>query len=775
MNKLYITFLFFFILLNSFGQSVMLTPEENGRMYHIVKKSKVLDRSLSQYFEYKGPKIQFKYFREGENDSLIDYDSIVNTIILEPSLLKIDYYGLSHASTGLLAELSSKMALYELYEDLKTRNIEKVEGTSNRSFEYFMDTLILKLPNGTIRKKNGKNVPSSSVMDLINPNLFFNQRSTALSSFQSITQPQQKTVIEAINFATRSYLQFKGKEYYSKICHLSPDFKTNLLACGDGSNTDGLLEEREKIYKHKNELGDPVGVGLFTYETTFESGNKNKQTLVPKQSAVLEFDAIPEEYTTLHLSMWGFNRNQQTTVAIYREDNMYLLYANKLTKELSPDTTFGKGATLQSIIAQLENKAIPDLDKQINGKDGIREKLGNKDTSYNYVLLEIVNTEFELVNLRYNGLKNKKKVKKTQDHLAWLYARKISIEKQQKELIEELAEAEERMARFNERLFELKAFINYTEIKYDRFGYVYTFSDGTTFNSNTQNLTFPDSLKVEDFEVRLITFGPDAMSKHVDEIQLLTSVIKGQPEDWETHDYKLSLFDTFKSDQFTMDELVLDEEQRFEASKLLQYLLKTKDATLNFNLEGNGVGVLMDSKVVASTAKEEDAYPGENEEERKISRDSELYKPLRTSYLSFTKKNIQLNLNVQSYTDPVKSNFTYKTSGVRELKKQYDSITDNQLLSAFRTFFIAEQFTKELAKAAHQDFTDKNLSKLDNVLKTTLTKTKVKMGNLYLRYEDYAKIAHPNGDFYDTVIQDIKNKEAENLKVLGYESKTKKK
>ncbi len=767
--------LFFIFSINIWSQSIMLTAEEIGRMYHIIQKSQVLKRNLDKYFDYSGKLVYFKYDIDGKKDSLVDYDSVAKIISLEPSLLKVDQYGLSNESTGLLAELSSKMALFQLYTELKNRENQKEEGISDKAYQYFLDTLVIKLPNGAVRKKNGKNQPSQNVIDLINPNLFFNQRSSALSAFQTITQPQQKSVIEAINYATRSYLQYKGKEYFSKISHVSPAFKTNLIACGDGSSTDGLLAEREKIYKHKNELGDPIGVGLFTYETTFESGHKNKQTLVPKQTSLLEFDAIPNDYTTLHLSMWGFNKNQQTTVAVYREDNMYLLYANKITKELSPDTTFGKGATLQYLISQLENKAIPDLEEQINGKKGIRSKLGNKDTSYNYVLLEIVNTEMELINLRYNGLKNKKKTKKTQNHLAWLYDRKITIKKQQEELQAELADAEERMARFNERLFELKSYVNYNEMKYNQFGYIYTFTDGTTFNANTQNLTFPDSLKMEDFEVRLITIGADALSKYVDEIQLLTSVIKGQPEDWGTHDYSLALFDTFDSDNYKMDELILNQKQSFEMSKLLNQLILHKESSLKYNLQGNGIGVLVDGKVVGSNSKEEDAYPGENDEEKKAARESEMYKPLRTSYLKFSKNNFDLNLNIESYTDPVKSNFTYKVSGIRELKKQYDSITDNQLLSGFRTFFLAEQFTKELAKAAHKDFKDKDLKTLDTYIENALSKSTVKMGPYTLRYADYAKVAHPDTDFYELVLEDIEKKQEENLKLLGYETSGKKK
>ena len=44
-----------------------------------------------------------------------------------------------------------------------------------------------------------------------------------------------------------------------------------------------------------------------------------------------------------------------------------------------------------------------------------------------------------------------------------------------------------------------------------------------------------------------------------------------------------------------------------------------------------------------------------------------------------------------------------------------------------------------------------------------------------LRYGDYAKVAHPDSDFYEIVLQDIEKKEEENLKLLGYETNGKKK
>jgi hypothetical protein len=773
MNKLLGTvFLIFFCGL-SFSQSVMLTAEENARMYHVVQKSPVLKRNLNSYFNYKGDTVYFKFFKENnQEDSIVDYDSIAQHIIYEPSLLQIDYYGLANASPGLLTELASKMALYQLYKELKDRNKEKPEGITDKAYQYFLDTLVLKLPNEAVRRKNGVDIPSKQINELINPNYFFNQRATSLLAFQSLEQVQHKTVIEAINYATRSYLQYKGKEYFSKICNNRPEFVTNLIACGDGSNTYGLLDEREKIYKNKNELGDPVGLGLFTYEPKFVTAGGNRQNLVPEQSSVLAFEPLEGEYTNLHFSLWGFNRDQQTTVAVYREDNMYLLYANKLTKELSPDTTFGKGTTLQSIIKQLEDFAIPKVDEEINGKDGIREKLDDRDTSLNAVLMEIVETEMELSNLRYNGLKNKKKTKKAQDHLAWLMSRKITIKQQQKELLEHLKDAEERYARFQERLFELKGYINYNEMKYTHFGYIYTFEDGVTFNANTQDLVFPDTMDLDELEVRLITFGPDAMSLHVDEIQLLTSVSKGKPQDFDVHDFALTFFDLFKPDNYKLDELKLTQKQHFELSKMLNTIL-TQKTELVYNLKGNGVGVLMDGSVVDAVEKEEKEYPGETKEEKDAARESAAYKPLRVSYLEFSKTETTINLDIESFTDPVRSKFSYRVGGLNDFKKQYDSITDNQLLSAFRTFHIAEQFSRLMWYSVHNDFGDKEESKLKADIKNALYKSKVDMNGLKLRYTDYAALAHPNIDYYEMVMEELENKDQEIREKLGYKDKKK--
>jgi hypothetical protein len=748
------------------AQSVMFTPEENGIMFHSVQKSPALKRTIGEHFTYRGDTVYFAYLVKGIETRLIDYDSITKKIIYEPSLLYVNYYGLSDESTGVLAELASKMALYKLYLDLKKRNDKAPLETKDPSFSKFLDTLVLNLPPEALRKKGGKNEPSSEIWDLLDPNMFFNQRTQALTSIQTLKLTKQKEVMDAFNIAIWSYLQFKSAEYFKKLSRETRGFTTTLMACGDGSNTSGLLDEREKIYKQKNELGDAVGIGLFTYESKFVATGNNRQVLTPQGSTQIELRALPGQYTNLHLSLWGFNSNNQTTVAIYNQGKMYLLYGSKITRELSPDSTFGKGTTIHSAIARLENETIPMQDALINGKGGIRDKLANADTNYRDVMMQIAQTEMNLTNYRYDAIKNKKKIKADENLLAKLYSRKSSIQKQQAMLTTKLKEEEDRMARFQARLIELKGYLAYEQMSYTRFGYIYTFEDGCTFNTFTQDFTLPDSLQADKFFVRLIAIGMDAMSERLDEVQLLTTVSRGQPEDFKTHSIEISLNDVFDVDSYMLKDFRLEEEKLFEATKLIYEIIRSK-AVLQFQLIGAGVGVRVGGEIQPSVMPELLAYPGETAEERELSKQSEAFKPLRYTHLQMNQIGNALKIEVKSYTDPVVSNLSKKIAEIDQLRKTVDpSLTDNQLLSAFRAFNTAEQFTKELWRAAYFNFSGKERTGLMNEINHSLQQATCLVGFKTLSYKQYAQIAHGKENYFEKCLKDFKLEEEEIKKIL---------
>jgi hypothetical protein len=766
MKRLFTLFFFISLFEYSWSQNIMFTPEETGMMFHVVQKSNALKRTIGEHFQYRGDTVFFEYSVKGEKKMEIDYDSIAKKILFEPSLLKIDFYSLSEESTGILAELASKMALYKLYKDLKSRKTEIPNGIKESSFQKYLDTLILNLPPEVIRKRNGKDEPTNEMWELLDPNKFFNQRTAALSTMQGLKTVKQKEVMDAINRSVWSYLQFKSEDYFNKLSRQSRGFTTTLIACGDGSNTSGLLDEREKIYKQTNELGDAVGLGLFTYESQFVTNSNNRQILTPNASTMINLNALPNDYTNVHFSLWGFNSFNQTTVALYNMGNMYLLYGNKLTKELSPDSTFGKGTTIHSAIRKLEMETIPQQDFLINGEDGIRARLNSKDTSHKDVMYQIAQTEMNLTNYRYDAMKNKKKIKSDENLLAKLYTRKASLEKQRAALLAQLREEEERLARFIARLNELKSYLGYQQINYTKFGYVYTFTDGCTFNTFTQNFTIPDSLQSDKFDIRLIAIGMDAMSESLDEVQLLTSVSKGKPEDFNTHPVSLEFNDIFKVDDYDLKPIQFNDEQLFELTKLVYEMLRSK-TKLSFDLKGQGIGVLVDGKVVPSSIKEMDAYPGETEEERKLSKESEEFKPLRYSRLNFKLSENNLMLSVESFTDPVKSNFSKKHEEIATLKKSFKiNPTDNLLLSAFRTFYMTELFTKELLKAAYFNFEGKDRNKLIEDITAACIHSKCSIGEQWITYKQFTTIAHGKEDFIQKCLDEFKLKEEENRKVF---------
>lgn len=759
----------------NYSQNLMLSAEERAYLYHVAEKSPTLKRNIGDLFNYKSEPIYFKFKEKGRLDSIINFDSIEQKLIYEPSLLEINTYEFSNIENGLLAELASKLALQSLYRELKRKDEVKTEGISNKVYIQFIDTLTAYLPNKAIRYRNEKNEPISKVIELLDPNYSFFERANQLKELSSFKLVEQQQIMNAIFKATQVYIQVKGLEYYKNIGG-KDEFYSYLQAVGDGSSTSGLLNERELITEGKKAIGKPKGIGLFTYETDFKTQKGNHQVLTPKQSVSNDFNAIEKDLTNIHLSMWGFNKRLQTTVVIRNKDSVYLLYASKISKELSPDTTFGAGSTIHTIIHKLENKSIPDLDELINGKTGLKFKLEEAKEAKALNLMKIKETEFELKSGSQKNHKLKKKnkvvtrenggamvantkgeIKRLQNKLANLINRQAQIEKILANAEADLREEEERLQRFRDRLSELKGYIDGKQLTYTKFGYIYTFADGCTFNSYTQNFKIPANLKIEDFSIRLITIGPNAMSERVDEIQLLSNVTRGIPEDITPHPFELSFNDVFDTDKYKLKDFYINETERFELSKLLYQSLILKKQIL-FDVKGQGVGKMEKGKLIPSTAKELEAYPGESREEQELAKQQTQFKQLRSTSLKFSENEDFIVLNIESFTDPVKSNFSKKNIAVQPIKEKYQ-LTENQTLSIFRSYTVLEKFYGELLRAANFHFEGKEKEKLLSTLKKTFEKTNLITGEKKINAKEIEAILHTETTYYEIKMAQFKVEE----------------
>jgi hypothetical protein len=88
-----------------------LTPEERAYLFHIVKKSPILNHNFGRYFDYQGPQIKF-------SNGALNYDSIELVIINQPEALVIRKEEIAKSPKGLIAEAANKMALWELNKTL---------------------------------------------------------------------------------------------------------------------------------------------------------------------------------------------------------------------------------------------------------------------------------------------------------------------------------------------------------------------------------------------------------------------------------------------------------------------------------------------------------------------------------------------------------------------------------------------------------------------------------------------------------------------------------
>ncbi len=766
--KTYLLFLLLFISHFFLGQNSMLTPEEKAILHHVVIKSPALNRNLGEYFKYAGDTIYFLYKSKGEPlpDSIIDYDSIEKIIVYEPSLLEVNFNELKKTSQGLLSEVATKMALQTTYRELNRRDEIKTEGISDSVYVNFLRELSTSLPDKAVRIKNGQRTPISTIMNVLDPNIIFNNRVKELNELKNFKLVEQQEIVNVISESMRKFIQNKSYEYFLKIGGKSGFYKSVLLAAGDGSGTAGLLHEKELIRGRRNSLGVPKGVGLFTYDTKIVSGYENMQSIVANQTAVREFEAMKNGYTNIHFSIWGFNSRQQSTVVVTREGQSYLLYASKLSKELSPDSTFGDGQTLHTNIKRLEFKSIPFVDNEINGEEGLRYWVEHYSKALEDNLLKIKETEFELDKNRYAQNKTQKKTSFLQDRLSALYNRKPQIEKQLKRAKKGLAIEEERLKRFRVRLAELKMFTGDFQVKYSNFGYVYTYADGCTFNAFTQNFVIPDSLKAKNFTVRVITIGPDAISQHVDEVQLQVGITIGEPEDKLPNDFYLEFDDAFASDQFELGNFSLNPVELYEVSKQLHgsYL---HGGNVYLELLANGIGEIRGGEIISSSREELDNYPGNTDEERAGARGCQEFTELRHASLSFTMEENNLVLTVSSFTDPVKSNFSKKYTKIKSLKEKYSKLSENDLLSAFRTFFICERFMGELLLAVYFNFEGKTKTKMLSLLRRKLEKSVVKVKSITIDYAEYSGIVHNDVDFYSHLLGKFKKQKELESAIMG--------
>lgn len=729
-----------------------LTAEVKSYLFHVVRKSPILEKNFGYAFEYFGPKVPLK-------DGQINYDSLETIIINEPELLVIRSAEIAKAPKGLILELSNKTAVWMLNKTLNSIQTGKNE-INQEIFDNYLKVFSNNLTKQIERSKNYEAIFDPKRSPIFNSNLSLYDRCVLLGQLGFISPEEQVQILEAQHKAINETIEKYTLQIFRNLGGKSNEFENYLLAAGDGSYTAGILAERERDDDGNWNKGLPKAIGLFPYDVKVE--NKD---VVPYRMISRTMETCGNgKQTNLHFDVWGYNTTKQTTIVIEKNGFTYHLFGSEKTRFLSPDSTFSKGATFQKVINDLHTNTFKELENSLKGKNGYNEQITTLQKSLEEVYILIQEKEAEYgehtkqnyrtpkhltrkdrkfkkensyggpINQTPNTKSKRKARQRRQTELVDLYLEYEAIEAELNSLIEErapvLKEWQDKKAILDnyKRQMGLK-WVNFKEVDG-----LYIFDDSTTFDIKTQEFIFPASDKKESFEIRLIAIPEDLVGENADEVMMHVSKVDIEP--FYDADIKIEFRDLFESDAYTLSKTIFQEK---DSSLLKKFFRQIDDSQLTFIFEinGNGVGKWENGSLVKDLeAVELPSYPGKTAEEIKVARADSTFSSLRKTNL-FIKVDRLIYFRIESYTDPVVSNLIVKNHNKIQELITSGKITKNDALSAFRSVAVMNQLKLELNINASKYLSQEKAKKLIDQLNSSIEKSRVKIGNEVLRYKDF--------------------------------------
>lgn len=756
------TLLISFVCLTSFGQGTDdLTAEDRAYLFHIVKKSPILDNSIGRYFEYSGPLVRLM-------NKELNYDSIESYIINNPNSLFIRKGEIEKSPKGIIAEAANKMALWELNKMLlASRQSENDLERYKTQYNRFEAILKSKLPSSAMKTENGNIEIQKKIYAVLNPSLSFDDKAAMLATFHFLSVEDQLVTIEAMNYATNAYVEKRAYEIFLQLGGTANTFKNILIAAGDGSETSGLLNEREKDENGRWNKGLPKAIGLFPYEAKIiDPSKRNKTALEPVRMPAIDFETVGENrLTQLHFDVWGYNSKKQTTVVIERNGLSYHLFGSNDTRFLSPDSTYSDGKTFQTVIDELEKDKVAKLWDKIYGKKGYdyeietakrkkdetEKKINEDEHKYSNMTQGTITTSSKVPGsvkrAKKKALKkttggefkaqpktdsDKKTRKKEQEGIIYLYGEYERYKKIIAELEIEKKAAIDLLAIYQRRLDNYKAAMGYHWVDYTEKDGLYTFSDSSTFDLYTQEFTFKaDTLKTP-FEVRLIAIPDGPLSDNADEVMLHVNLADSKPG-FDAR-VQLNLVDQFESNKWNLNNNLFHPSDSVSVRQFFEALL---DKKLHFEVisRGQGVGKWNGTNVVRAADRTEwNAYQGGTDEERlKAKMDSSNLRLRTTQVNIFLNRGILLEIN--TFTDPVKTNLKSPDESIQAELNKY-RLSGNDYLSALRTATVIQKLKTELNVLAGTYLSREDAKIVIDRLNKQLDSAKVSCGPTSFKWQE---------------------------------------
>ncbi|MDX1651824.1 MAG: hypothetical protein R3277_04995 [Brumimicrobium sp.] len=735
------TVIFLTALFNlSAQEDYFLSPQDKAYLFHTVRKSPILEENIGRYIEYTGEEIRFS---NGE----LNYDSIEMIIINKPELLKIYSSEIRKAPKGILAEIANKQALWILNKVLNAQRQDNLasEGLTT-DWEAFQLLLIKHLPEVALKIKDDVITIHPKVEKLNHPSLTFNDKVAMLDGFGNWTEQEKKQTIDAYTKAINEWVAERSFLIFKKLGGKADHFANVLTAVGDGSSTSGLFEEREKDERGRWNKGLPKAVGLFPYDTYIgkkDDSKKNKPEVLPMPYSIHTFETFGQgKKTNIHVDVWGYNSEKQTTVVISKKGKNYPLFGSADSRFLSPDSTFGGGITYYTMINRVKAD-IADLEEKVSGKKGLDYWIDYHEQKRDDKKLQIDKTEMELNNIRYSTIttndkkyktKSKRKQrKKRQDKVVLYYEELSAINRKIKELKEEREQVLLKKQALDRKLQGMYDLIGTEWVDYTFKDGVYLFEDSARFELKTQEFSFPGQDEKETFEVRLIAIPYTHTGDQYDEVMLHINVTDILPDYDAT--LQLSLNDVFEVDRYDLLQQLITPQDSIAVREFFEAMLDKKKPLIIVS-RGGGIGKWSDFEVIKDPdTKELSNYPGANEKERNISKNDSVFKQLRTTYVKILIDR-QIEIIVNSYTDPVKSNFSPTNNELSGLIRDFH-LSQNDMLSAYRTFATLKALKGELNVLAGQYLERPEAKIVIDRLNQAIDDTRISVGRTSVKFTEF--------------------------------------
>ena len=544
MTKLFPIILILFSL-SSFAQTEWndFSGKQKAFFYQLTRKIENINPQVFHLFEFTD---SIPYI----NDTLADYPYVEKQIVTDSSKLILHQSEFSRKNNGIISDIATHYTVWELGLMLQFRASTKSKFTYLKAkIEVFENYVREKAPQSAIRylsNDSGSYALSPSIQKYYAPNLSINEKIAAIKN-SSFSLNDQLLIIRSIYYAQEKYINIRSKEIFEILGGETRYYQNFLIGAGDGDN----YSELESILrtKYNRALPDPKTYFRFDTETKLNKATK-KQVMYCKRNPIKYINTIENLQTKVHLDVWGYHPERQTTIVIQKGGNSYVLYGNSENRYLTPDSTFGDGSTYWRQIYELENVHISELKDMIYGKRGYDYHISDTEASVQKSLFHIKNSEEKLNKMRYSPIAKpklkKKKFKKKNlgysdqsgtGHVKGKMTKDVKNKNKeqsrlvhlntqlqnQKRLLKQLKADKEKaftvLAKYETQLDLMKknignSFITFEKSKKGN----YLFNDGSTFNYLKQDFTFKPHGKAESFNITTVAFGEKLFSKTSEEV-----------------------------------------------------------------------------------------------------------------------------------------------------------------------------------------------------------------------------------------------------------------